>query len=384
MRASIFWLVYLAIECYGTDTSPINSPQPRHHYQGYEADLGTPSICYTYMTTMLVTMSSDPDNEGQRSTAASPSSIFTTNPQYDDSTTSTTTVPPRSVTRPLSVVPSSLCQGIPYSGTGRISSPTRTTVPPSGTAPGTVAVKTPLPTLDCDPYGYLIQDSALYRVDIATGSATLVKGDVGDGRNINAMGYNVGDNFLYAAIGGVPGNLIRISASGDSAIVNSLNLTTAATAGDVDENSQYWVTSNGRQWSQIDLLPGSPTFGTTRDSGTAILPEMTVIDWAYVPGGGNYLYGLGHNALYASTVLMSFDRATHTWSTLTDFGNIAGRNAWGAVYASDDGYLYGSENHSGQIWRFPLPGRGITPVRISDGPQTVNNDGARCIRAENL
>ncbi|KAK8006330.1 hypothetical protein PG991_012627 [Apiospora marii] len=274
-------------------------------------------------------------------------------------------------------------------GTAKISGATTTTVPPSGTAPGTVVVQTPLPTLDCDPSGYLIQNVSLYRVNITTGASTLVKSPVGDGsRGINAMGYNVGDNYLYGAIGTLSNtDLVRIAASGDTTILGSLNVTVTLNAGDVDENNQYWATANGKQWIQVDLKPGSATFGRTLASGTAN-PTYTLIDWAYVPGGGNYLWGLAYNTggltPNANTYLQRFDRTARTWSVFTDFGNIAGKNQWGAVYASDDGFLYGSENNSGQIWKFPLPANGTTAVKVSNGPSATSNDGARCIKAANV
>ncbi|KAK8130298.1 hypothetical protein PG999_002678 [Apiospora kogelbergensis] len=257
-------------------------------------------------------------------------------------------------------------------GTGKIGSATTTTVPPSGTAPGTVIVQTPLPTLDCDPSGYLIQNVSLYRVNITTGASTLIKSPVGDGvRGINAMGYNVGDNFLYGAIGqGASTNLIRIAATGDSTILGSLNVTVSLNAGDVDENNQYWATASGKQWVQVDLKPGSATFGRTLANGTAS-PQYSQIDWAGLTASLN-------------TYLQRFDRNTKTWTLFTDFGNIAGKNTWGAVYASDDGFLYGSENNSGEIWKFPLPANGTTAVKISNGPAASSNDGARCIKAANV
>lgn len=131
----------------------------------------------------------------------------------------------------------------------------------------------------------------------------------------------------------------------------------------------------------MDLKPGSATFGKVVANGTATSPYR-VIDWAYVPGGGNYLYALGYNVNQAtSTYLQRFDRTTHSWTVLTDFGNIA-QNAFGAAYASDDGYLFGQENNSGGIYRFPLAGTAYALQAV--GNTTKSNDGARCIKAQNI
>lgn len=260
-------------------------------------------------------------------------------------------------------------------------------------------VQTPLPTLNCDPSGYLVQVSNLYRVNITTGVVTTIKSGMAIGSRtlkMNAMGYNVADNFLYAAtFDAAPYDLIRISGTGDCVNMGSLNISFTSTCGDVDENSQYWAARDGKDWIQVDLKPGSATYGQTITKGVAS-PSMYVIDWAYVPKKGNYLWGVGcESDTRASTYLMRFDRTAKSWTTVVSFGDIAGtggtsKNTWGAVYASDDGYLYGSENNSGEIWRFPLPNNGVgvpsgLPMKISTGPYSPGgNDGARCIKASNI
>ncbi|KAF7532127.1 hypothetical protein G7054_g8228 [Neopestalotiopsis clavispora] len=209
------------------------------------------------------------------------------------------------------------------------------------------------------------------------------------------MGYNFADNYLYASIGTTGARLVRIAANGDTTLLSSFNITGGLNCGDVDENAVYWGSNGGALWIEVDLRPTSANFSRQINTGTAV-PPYTVIDWAYVPGGGDALWGLGFdNSLglaLGQTYLLRFDRTAHTWTRLTNFGQIAntlnttaGTNAWGAVYASDDGYLYGSENNSGEIWRFPLPGANTTAaVKISNGPKSSSNDGARCIKAANV
>ncbi|KAG6360911.1 hypothetical protein INS49_011979 [Diaporthe citri] len=192
--------------------------------------------------------------------------------------------------------------------------------------------------------------STLYRVNITTGSYVTVKASMGDGTSINAMGYNIGDNFLYAAATAkIPNSLLRISASGDVVNMGSLGTSYVVNSGDVDEYSQYWASAGGKDWVQVDLKPSSSTYGKTVAKGTAA-PAYTIVDWAYVPRGGNYLWTLGFDSLTrtalggSNTYLLKFDRAAKSWTTVAKFGDIAGsgdtqRNAWGAVYASDDGYF---------------------------------------------
>lgn len=260
-------------------------------------------------------------------------------------------------------------------------------------------VYTPLPTLNCDPYGYLVQFSSFYRVNITSGSVDLVKQTVGDGsRNIQAIGYNVADNFIYGSWGTTlnsPCDLIRIAGNGDMTNLKSLNISSKwyPNAGDVDDSSQYWATYLGTYWMQVDLRPTSTAFATTVTSGYIASPPHYVLDWAFVPGGGNYLYGLGYDQQSAGdlhTYLQRFDRTTKTWSVIADLGNViaSGKNRWGAAYSSEDGYLYGSENGSGQIWKFNIPPNGDnssfvpTSTFLAAGPTAGQNDGARCNKAK--
>jgi hypothetical protein len=49
---------------------------------------------------------------------------------------------------------------------------------------------------------------------------------------------------------------------------------------------------------------------------------------------------------------------------------------FGAMYGMNNGTLYGSNNQNGEIWQFPVGGR---PFRVSSGPISNSNDGARCV-----
>lgn len=214
---------------------------------------------------------------------------------------------------------------------------------------------------------------SFYSVDVSTGQRTLIKSPLGDGTSINAIGYNALDNTLYGVINKSPPEVIRIGA--DGTIVNARTLPAAAgayNAGDVDENGDFWVAYAGTSWLQIRI-----STLVTIASGTAT-PPYGIYDWAYVPGGGNYLYGIGVDDKGA-TFLSRFDRTAHTWSVVgTGYGVIYPANGVvGAVYASQDGFLYGSENTGGKIYKFSLDGK--TSTFITTGPTATSNDGAHCI-----
>jgi len=279
---------------------------------------------------------------------------------------------------------------VPYSGTSSLSGPLTITITQTATEPGALIIQTPLARLSCDVSGYLIQRNSLYGVDIASGAASLIKNGVGDGRQIQAMGYNKADNYLYATAQNGSGNttnLVRIAANGDSVTGQSLPTPGGVlyNVGDVDEQSQYWASNGGASWIKVDLLPGSPTYLQVVATGTATLTPFNIADWAYIPGGGDYLWGLASDLGLTSTLLVRFSRSARQWETVRGFGPVAGAQTWGAVYASADGFLYGSENASGEIWRFPLTGGLFPPPaqKISNGPTSSSNDGARCIDSTN-
>ncbi|GKU18142.1 unnamed protein product [Fusarium langsethiae] len=116
-------------------------------------------------------------------------------------------------------------------------------------------------------------------------------------------------------------------------------------------------------------MPGSATYGKIIMSGTATT-TLKAADWAFVPGGGDFMY--------------SVIRTSYTWQTVKSYGAVAGNNVWGALYASGDGSLYGSENTSGQIFQFPVAPTVGSPRFIATGPVSSWNDGARCIDSQNL
>ena len=191
------------------------------------------------------------------------------------------------------------------------------------------------------------------------------------------MGYNIFDNLLYAVAYKSPPQIVQIGAQGQITYVRELPVQSgrAYSTGDVDEQGNFWVTSFGRGWVEVRLSDL-----TIIASGTAIAP-CNVIDWAYVPGGGDYLYGLGQDTVTPyNTWLLRFDRTTHAWTTVLSYGNLGIVSAaWGAVYATADGFLYATENISGGLYRFALGGA-VTHISTTSPPGN-SIDGAHCILA---
>lgn len=206
--------------------------------------------------------------------------------------------------------------------------------------------------------------------------------------SINAIGYNVLDNFIYGYAAAY-NRVIRFTGSGSFANVSAVNTgTISPSSGDVDPNGQYYFSSTVvasllTTWYQMNLNPSIPaTFGTIVNSGTSLAGAIA-IDWVYVPGGGDNLYSVSRFAITTLvpgvTLLQSWSTVTKQWTTIANLGFIVGNNNWGAMYAGAGQTFYASENTSGDIYQFSI--RGGAPTFISRGPALSSNDGARCARA---
>ncbi|KAH8884383.1 hypothetical protein GQ53DRAFT_880143, partial [Thozetella sp. PMI_491] len=201
------------------------------------------------------------------------------------------------------------------------------------------------------------------------------------------IGYDVADGFIYGVVqNSTTANILRMSRDGLSSTGPALPAPPSGAiwqVGDVDEKYQFWFSNQGQQWNRVDMTPGSKTYATIVASGTAT-PSYQLYDWAYVPGGGDFLWSVGRDTNSATSNLVKFNRTAATWTTVRGYNNVTGTNFWGALYASADGFLYGSENTSGQVWKFPVTNftLGTSPIKIANGPASNLNDGAHCANSD--
>lgn len=362
-------------------------------------------------TSTILTASGEPPVVIVTTTPGQPTTIFTDGPKPGtstiigkpggDTTIVVTTVPdivtvttegPRPGTTTLPVVPggdtTTVIVTTPVLASSTTTDPDATSTPDPTPSPS----EPPLPTFSCDQFGYLIQSKALYQVDIVSGDQTLVQDPVGDGdRNVNAIAYHPTENIIYGVIQTSSGtaNLIKISANGESEILGEVPRSVGSTrynlnVGEITDALQYWFGAAGRVWFQMDLSePGSPTYQSVVASGSAT-PEARINDWVQVPGADSaYLYSIGEDEDEDPTesVLERWSTDSKEWETVRRLGHIVGEDHWGALYADNDGNMYGSENTSGEIYQFPIAGLtegDQTPIRLAGGPKSSRNDGARC------
>ncbi|TPX14546.1 uncharacterized protein E0L32_005238 [Thyridium curvatum] len=262
--------------------------------------------------------------------------------------------------------------------------PSTVTITATVTADKNCTAPTSPPALQCDKYGYLIQHADLIRVDLETGSIKNIAQKIGDGSDINGMGYNPLDNYLYARQGG-KNMLVRIASDGTLTEVMKMPTNVGEYCGDIDDDGYYWYSTGGADWQQMDLRPGSPTYGKLLGSGKfAAGGYRALADWVFLPSRGRYLYGFSRaTGSGRGTDLVRFGMDTHRFETVRNYPTLSG--GFGAAYGMDDGRnatLFASDNSSGFIWKIELAADGTTgqPIKSANGPKTSSNDGARCVR----
>lgn len=246
--------------------------------------------------------------------------------------------------------------------------------------------------------------------------------------DLNGLAYNPLDGYLYAVTtNGVNSQLIRISATGTSEVLGVLGLgATNIRMGEITPDGIFWLMSqvSGETttiYYEVDLVPGSATFGRLLASGTSVIGYYDVFDWAYSSTASNtrYLvstplqrgivrtwrllltcfdsqYSIGTNSLNLGTYLMRFDLDTHTWVAETAYLSggssifLTGSTtqAFGGVFGANNGFIYGIESYTGRIYQFPLANVdlltviGITlneAVYLGTVPMgATTNDAAHC------
>ncbi|UZP36727.1 hypothetical protein NXS19_004543 [Fusarium pseudograminearum] len=271
------------------------------------------------------------------------------------------------------------------------------------------------PTFDCDGYGYVISTllgNTLTKVNLNTGQRTTIKSGIGPGGTllnvgglagaINGIGFNQLDGYIYGVVnqglvsgilcgltGCASSQLIRIAQNGAYQALSATIPSNTITMGDIDEQGRLWVSESGRKWWCLDVKPGSSTFGKVLASGTSAVDIISGVgDWAYVPGGGDYLYAIQTSLIESGllrTNIVRWSRTTHTWSIYQRYTNfiLTSLNLeWGAVMAGPGGTLYGQENLLGQTWRFNINST-ANPTEIPGGAiLNLQGDGARCSTAK--
>lgn len=243
----------------------------------------------------------------------------------------------------------------------------------------------------CDARAFLFQGAPtnVIAIDLVTGVPTPV-GTAIAAPNLNGVGYNPLDNYIYGVSNTTGATLGRVYRVGSNFSVQDLGVPAGLPVGPVfntgefDANGHYWLTTNAATSTayEVDLKPGSPTyFSVVATRALGLAANFTgAADWTYSPVDG-FLYRTPLNTTTNRLHLLRFNRAT---GAQTNLGEIAGIPAnanllIGANYADAGGFVYASDNTSGAIYRINPANN--TGVLFSNGPASGTNDGARCFNA---
>ncbi|WP_225035761.1 DUF6923 family protein [Winogradskyella sp. SM1960] len=236
-----------------------------------------------------------------------------------------------------------------------------------------------------DGFGYILTNvgsgngnvTGLYSFDLSTNSLSEIKdpliSDTTTSQFINAIGYNVVDNYLYGFLQG-SNKVVKIDNNGDIELLTVTGLTGSNyPSGDIDENGILYLYGQGR-FVTIDLNPTSPNYLVAN----IVLQHFVVSnDMAFSPIDNN-LYILTSNS---SRSLLKFDTTTNTISTLGQVSGLESEstNSFGTAYMDTLGNMYVANNSSGNTYKINTPHLGgLTAAFYSNLPGVSPGDGARC------
>ncbi|MGF1708239.1 LruC domain-containing protein [Enterovibrio baiacu] len=248
-----------------------------------------------------------------------------------------------------------------------------------------LAFSTPFDT--CPSKAYLFQSKPVqvHSVNLATGLTTLITNDVAltnDG--INAVGFDNGtgdgEGFEHKYIYGFEKSrkkVVRLNKDFEAEVIEVTGLPNYSFyVGDVYDR-YYYLYGPGTGFYKIDLTPLDTDPDATLVAETiSTNAPLGITDFAFHPGN-NKLYAVRNN----NGKLYEIDTNN---GNETPIGNTGKTGTFGAGYFDVDGYYYISRNSDGNIYRIDLTDtdninpHNVGAVKFADGPNSNQNDGARC------
>ncbi len=267
----------------------------------------------------------------------------------------------------------------------------------------------------CEPIFYqsiVITTTSLTKLNVTTGVYENINPNM-NVPNINAIGYNILDNYIYglSLINGryqlrkvdSAGNTVQIplyyanvQVQGSPGLEFVLDSTRSVVVGDFDGLGNLWVISTNPGGSnpdtvyRIDVNDGTgvarayPVFS---DANSGSLKRIQ--DWVFI---GNSFYGIYVDSTNKITRLV---RVPTTASSINDviFRPFVGTQPpadkpYGALWTTIDGKLYAGYNDGGiyEISNYEITAGGppapSISIALASSQPTVGNDGASCPNAE--
>lgn len=227
-------------------------------------------------------------------------------------------------------------------------------------------------------------------IDVVTGASTN-RGLLTPADDVNAIGYNILDDYLYG-YDQTTRHIVRVDSDRElmQLAPNPTGLpSNDFNVGSFDLNGHLFLMVNDTaRFYTVDLKPNSPTFmklvdptnGFTEQTssfGTPLSTTLNISDWAFSPIDG-FLYGV--RSVGNTGQVMQVNPLTGTVTALTTTLGVldpTGRS-WGAVAMDATGVLFAIYNGDGGVFRFTISGNTAVGVRISTTFPTSFNDAAMC------
>ncbi|WP_028108165.1 LruC domain-containing protein [Ferrimonas futtsuensis] len=229
------------------------------------------------------------------------------------------------------------------------------------------------PFENCPTEAFLFQkDTTVYGVDLVTGDYEVLKEDLTLAGNVNAIGFNQTDNYIYG-FSKSQLKVVRVGGDYEAQVLNVSGLPSGVHfyVGDVTNNT-YWIYHKNHGLYAISLSASDPNYlKAVKIPGADT--SMNLTDFAFHPDDGElYAVDNGSGAVY------QIDTSDGSREIL-GYGGVTG--TFGAGYFDKSGYYYISRNQDGNIFRLDLRNpEQLDPTAefYANGPSSNQNDGARC------
>ena len=233
------------------------------------------------------------------------------------------------------------------------------------------------PFATCPTEAFLIQDNlaTLYGVQLATGQYLQLSNSMGTTNNINAMGFNTHDQFLYAWSNEF-GQPVRINSDYQVIPLTTSGLPNVSfDVGDIAIDSNiYYIYKPGASYGlyaiSLDSSAENYLIAELIMDGSSL--DLDIFDMAFHPSNG-FAYSVDSQGN-----LYRIDVNNGSAELINNIGEIG---VFGAIYFDVDENLYISRNNDGKIFKINTNEANPLSNLFAYGPSSSNNDGARCALA---
>jgi LruC domain-containing protein len=233
----------------------------------------------------------------------------------------------------------------------------------------------------CPSKAFLIQgtNSTVYGVNLVSGSYDNFADDVGPADKFNGVGFSVHDRYIYGWDYN-RGNVGRLGKDYQLEPINAEGFPEINFyVGDVSvfENT-YYVYKKGIDYGlySVSLDTGSSDYLKAKKIINGSELSINIFDFAFHPNKNNEL-GIDKNIAFSVDNKGDLHKINARTGDSQNIGNTGVFGTFGAVYFDVEGNFYISRNSDGHIFMVNI-NNPVDTVLFAYGPNSSNNDGARC------